>query len=122
MIRTIPTLIMLSVLCSCASKTRTSEAIETVSVDLREFSCHQYDKGQWMDRKVKIGERNGAAIIAEHPCSDLCPMYTVRIVRFDVPLDECASVGGVIRWRSVPVSIMNVAKEYCVPPEAVCGD
>jgi hypothetical protein len=106
------TLFMLGCVCSCAS--------DPDPRDLHQFSCDGFDKDKWMHKTKVIGKQNGVDVIAEHPCSDLCPEYTVRVVRLDASLAECSSVGGVIKEYTVPVGIGVTTVKYCVPIEAVC--
>ena len=98
--------------CSCAS--------DLDPKNLHQFSCGGFDKEKWMDKTMVIGKQNGVDIIAEHPCSDLCPEYTVRVVRLDASLAECSSVGGVTKKYTVPYGIGMTSVKYCVPAEAVC--
>jgi hypothetical protein len=55
-------------------------------------------------------------VVVDYPCSDLCPQYTKRIVRYDVPPGpECARIGGVDQDRVVPRGIGVATVTYCVP-------
>jgi hypothetical protein len=75
----------------------------------------RYDKRAMMNKTVAIGLHNGARVIAEYPCSDICPDYTVRIIRYEVPLEACPSFDGVVVRHRVPRGIATTTEEYCVP-------
>lgn len=68
------------------------------------------------NKRVVLGYHNGNTVVADHPCSDSCPMYTVRVVHYDLPLDKCKENGGLIAEITIPVSITRGSKAYCVPP------
>jgi hypothetical protein len=64
----------------------------------------------------RLGAHNGVAVIAEHPCSDICPDHTVRILRYDLPANtRCESVGGIESERIVPISITLKSTWICQP-------
>lgn len=72
---------------------------------------HRVDK-----RVVSLGQLNGTPIIAEFICSDLCPDYTVRIIRYELRKDQtCSAVGGVEKSVRIPVSIAATDKTFCFP-------
>ncbi|NOY67002.1 MAG: hypothetical protein GXP13_06295 [Gammaproteobacteria bacterium] len=64
---------------------------------------------------VELGTHNNMRVIAEHPCGDVCPAYTKRVIRYDAPLKDCVARGGVINLVGVPSGILNAADKYCVP-------
>jgi hypothetical protein len=76
----------------------------------------KFDKSQIMQETTRLGTHQGKMVIAEHPCSDVCPAYTVRIVRYDLPLEQCEKAGGMIGYRIVPQGISAGVKAFCVPP------
>ncbi len=41
-----------------------------------------YDKAAPAARHRRLGSHHGIDVIAEYPCSDLCPAYTTRIVHY----------------------------------------
>src|SRR5687768_1723232 len=56
-----------------------------------------YDKREMILQKLDLGNHNGLKLVAEFPCSDLCPEYTVRIIRYDVAdRATCEKHGGVV--------------------------
>ena len=80
------------------------------------FQQEKFDKRKFMWQTTRLGMHHGTMVIAEHPCSDLCPQYTVRIVRYDLPVDKCKNAGGIIGYRIVPEGIALGVKGFCVPP------
>ena len=83
--------------------------------DILDYAATQYDKEEMMFQTVELGRHNGALLIAEFPCSDLCPDYTTRVIRYDVENEECEAIGGVLHMIYVPVGVAMVETEYCVP-------
>jgi len=105
---------------ACTSVTPTSvtpnDQDETLTDnEILEYSTTEYDKAKMMHQTVVLGNHNGVSVIAEFPCSDLCPDYTTRIVRYDIDISQCSSVGGVIQTMYVPRGIALVEEDYCVP-------
>lgn len=67
-------------------------------------------------RVVSLGQLNGTPVIAEFICSDLCPDYTVRVIRYDLKTDQtCRGVGGVEKALRIPVSVAATDKTFCFP-------
>lgn len=65
---------------------------------------------------VSLGQLNGTPVIAEFICSDMCPHYTVRVIRYDLKKDQtCSGVGGVEKALRIPVSIAATDKTFCFP-------
>ena len=63
-----------------------------------------------------VGYHHGVRVVAEFPCSDVCPDYTVAIIHYDVdPGEACKRVGGVVRLETVPVAIAVTEEPFCVP-------
>ncbi len=84
--------------------------------DLVAYEASPYDHAAMMGRKVVVGLYQGAPVVAEFPCSDICPQYTTRIVHLDIPPGPaCAAAGGVTQSRRVPFSIAVIDKDFCIP-------
>jgi hypothetical protein len=62
-----------------------------------------------------VGLNHGVEVVADFPCSDLCPSYTVRMIHYDVPQERCAEAGGVKVSLTVPHGIGVVQRGVCVP-------
>jgi len=68
-----------------------------------------------MGKDFIFGYHNGVPVRVSFPCSDVCPRNTIRIIRYDVSLGECESIGGEIKSISVPFGIGAIAKAFCFP-------
>ena len=63
-----------------------------------------------------LGTHRGIPVIVSYICSDLCPDYTTRVVRYDLPPGEaCARAGGVSKDIVVPSGIGTGLRRYCIP-------
>jgi len=91
--------------------------------DLVAYAAQPFDHMAMMGKRITIGLYRGAPVIAEFPCSDICPQYTTRIIRFDIaPGAACAAAGGVTQTRRVPFSIAMVEREFCIPKPLAAGN
>lgn len=89
---------------------------------LLEYAKSSFDKGQMMGKDLNIGYHNGIPVRVTFPCSDVCPNYTIRIIRYDVNLSQCAAAGGEVKAILVPVAIAVMPKEFCFPKIIVAND
>ena len=75
------------------------------------------DKRPW---PTMLGMLRGVPVVVSYPCSDLCPNYTKRIVRYNVIAGAaCDRIGGISRDIIVPTGIGAGQRRYCIP--AVTG-
>lgn len=89
---------------------------------LQAWASQPWDKAALMHTTVAVGHYGGVPVVAEHPCSDVCPQYTVRIIHYQLPADaSCASVGGVEKEVLVPIAITVRPKTFCVPEPLVAS-
>jgi hypothetical protein len=89
--------------------------VEIPDAALMEYASRSYDKGSSWHRHVVLGKNHGVQVVADFPCSDLCPDHTVRIIHYDVPLSICSDVGGVERTIMVPIGIAAGPDNDCFP-------
>jgi hypothetical protein len=82
---------------------------------LLQYAASCYDKRAMMFKHVMLGTNHGVRVVADFPCSDLCPQYTKRVIHYDVPVEKCTEAGGAERTRVIPYRIGNVAEGFCVP-------
>ena len=83
---------------------------------LLEYASEPFDKNLWMQPPIKLGSHNGADVIAEHLCSDVCPNYTIRIMHYSLPQNgSCESVYGIRKEMDVPEGIGSMQREFCFP-------
>jgi len=66
--------------------------------------------------KLAVGLHRGVPVVATYTCSDLCPDYTKRIIRYNVTAGAaCDRVGGVSKDIIVPIRIGAGPRRYCLP-------
>lgn len=83
---------------------------------LKAYAAKPFDKHALMGQTVELGRNHGLPVVAEFPCSDVCPQYTVRIIHYRLPAGaDCAAAGGVEKSVGVPVAIAVLPKTFCVP-------
>ena len=104
-------LLALMVMVACAQR--------EVSADdrrLLDYASRSYDKRKMMGTKASLGMHNGVPLIAEFPCSDVCPDYTARIIHYDLKEDEtCSQAKGIEKAVLVPVGIGRTERSFCFP-------
>ncbi|MFC5437357.1 hypothetical protein ACFPME_12370 [Rhodanobacter umsongensis] len=89
---------------------------------LRAYAAKPWDKVALMNTTVELGRYRDVPVVAEFPCSDVCPNYTVRIIHYRLPAGaSCASVGGVEKRVLVPVAITVLPKMFCIPQPLVAS-
>jgi len=80
------------------------------------YAAAPYNKAAMMERTVDLGRHRGVPVVAEFPCSDVCPAYTVRIIHYAVPPGApCDAAGGVTQTWQVPFGIGTREEAFCVP-------
>ena len=115
-------LVVLCALASASCATRASEPRALSAAALRAWADQPWEKAALMNTTVELGNYQGIPVVAEHPCSDVCPQYTIRIIHYQLPADvSCASVGGVEEKVLVPIAITVLPKTFCVPEPLVAG-
>ncbi|GGY27666.1 hypothetical protein GCM10008098_20940 [Rhodanobacter panaciterrae] len=89
---------------------------------LQAYAGKPWDKATLMNTTVELGRYQNVPVVAEFPCSDVCPQYTVRIIHYQLPSNvSCASVGGVEKKVLVPVAIAVFQKTFCIPEPLVAS-
>ena len=83
--------------------------------DIESYMATGFNKSKMAFKTVILGVHNGFHVIAEHPCADVCPNHTVRVVRYDVPLSNCSNAKGIIVKHTIPYGIGTKQVDYCVP-------
>lgn len=72
--------------------------------------------GRRHDWPRTLGMLRGVPVVISYTCSDLCPEYTRRIVRYNVTAGpECDRVGGISKDIVVPRGIGVGKARYCIP-------
>jgi hypothetical protein len=91
--------------------------------DLVAYAAQPFDKAAMMERRVLLGRHHGVPVVADFPCSDVCPTYTVRIIHYEVPPGQrCDEIGGVTVLRAVPFGIATHEAPFCVPKPIAGAD
>lgn len=106
----------LSVLgCGVPGSDKAKGGNQLTEVQLLEYASAPFEK-ELDQRPVQLGSLDGAPVVVEYVCSDVCPNYTVRIIHFSLPQNvSCASVDGVMKSMDVPVGIGSEPQEFCFP-------
>ncbi len=79
-------------------------------------SKRHFDATKLLDQRKILGKHNGALVVADYPCGDICPDYTSRHIHYDVQVGpECDAVGGVEQLEGVSVAAANEAAAFCIP-------
>jgi hypothetical protein len=119
MIATVIAAVAVAGVAACASA---ATPAQMDAAALQAWAGKPWDKAALMHATVEVGNYHGVPVVAEHPCSDVCPQYTVRIIHFQLPADvSCASVGGVEKEVLVPIAITVRSKTFCVPDALVAS-
>ncbi|MDO1529090.1 hypothetical protein QMK61_09655 [Fulvimonas sp. R45] len=107
---------MLAVLAAAGGIARAQASGPLDDAALKAYAAQSFDPRAMMGRTVELGRHHGVPVVAEFPCSDVCPQYTVRIIHYRLPPDtDCAAAGGVERTVPVPVAIASTDATFCVP-------
>lgn len=101
---------------------RAGEPGQLDAAALQARAAQPWDKASLMGTTVVLGSYRGVSVVADHPCSDVCPQYTVRIIHYQLSADaSCASVGGVEKQVLVPIAITVLPKTFCIPEPLVAS-
>jgi hypothetical protein len=83
--------------------------------DIAAYASAAFDKRAMMFKRVALGRHRGLPVVAIHPCGDVCPVYTRRIVHYEVPLADCERRGGIVRQELMPRGPAVAPRPFCVP-------
>ena len=108
--------LLAAVLTLLATQALAAEPRQLTDAELIAYDSQPFDHAAMMGKRVVVGLYRRVRVVAEFPCSDVCPNYTTRIVHLDVaPGAACEAAGGVTQARRVPFSIAMVERDFCVP-------
>jgi hypothetical protein len=79
------------------------------------YASAPFDKRAMMFKRVALGRHRGVPVVAIHPCGDVCPAATRRIVHYDIPVSACESRGGIVRQELMPRGPAVARQPFCVP-------
>jgi len=80
------------------------------------YAAAPFDKRQRMFTREVVGLHRGILVVADYHCGDVCPAYTRRVIRYDVPLADCARRGGVVVSERIVRGIGTANIQVCKPP------
>lgn len=110
------------ILASAGCAVRATDSASLDATALKAYAIKSWDKATLMHSTVEVGIYQGVPVVAEFPCSDVCPQYTVRIIHYRLPADaNCTSVGGVEKQVLVPIAIAVMPKTFCIPEPLVAS-
>jgi len=108
--------ILAAALCAAAPSLADPPLPQLSDADLVAYAAKPFDKAKLMFKQVRLGVNHGLVVVAEFPCSDICPAYTTQIIHYEIgPGPACEAAGGVTVTRAVPFSIAVMEKPFCVP-------
>jgi hypothetical protein len=65
---------------------------------------------------LRLGRHNGTMLLDGRTCGDICPDYTMQVIRYDLdPGPACDKAGGVTVERSVPQAASIGLERFCIP-------
>lgn len=100
----------------CSATVAASAATSLDDAALRAYASRPWDKAALMNTTVQLGRHHGTMVVAEFPCGDVCPQYTLRIIHYVLPAGvDCRQVGGVERSVGIPMAIALLPKRFCFP-------
>ncbi|HKD21929.1 MAG TPA: hypothetical protein VKB71_07930 [Rhizomicrobium sp.] len=80
------------------------------------YASNPYDRKEKLFHHEVLGVHHGVQVVADFPCSDICPDYTTRVIHYTVePGPDCDKIGGQSRVQVIPVSIAAMPKMFCAP-------
>jgi hypothetical protein len=103
---------------ACAAGGRAAPAPKPRHVSdaqLIRYAATAFDKRKMMFKRETIGLHRGTLVVADFPCSDVCPVYTRRIIHYDVAPPQCGGVRGVVVAELYPLGIAVTKRDFCEP-------
>jgi hypothetical protein len=89
---------------------------------LQAYAGRPWSKPAMAHSTVELGRFRGVPVVAEFPCADVCPQYTIRIIHYQLPATaDCATIGGVAEEVPVPIAITVISKTFCIPEPLVAS-
>jgi len=79
------------------------------------FAMNPYAKGAKMNTTETLGMHNKNKVQVIYPCGDICPDYTTRIIHYKIAINNCKSIGGIIKKKRVVRGRASNIESFCVP-------
>ncbi len=109
--------VSLAIAAACAASPTEMDAAA-----LKTYAGKPWDKAALMHSTVELGSFHGVPVMAEFPCADVCPQYTVRIIHYRLPANaSCTDAGGVEKEVLVPIAIAVRMETFCIPEPLVAS-
>jgi hypothetical protein len=84
--------------------------------DLLTADARPYDKASKMGTHEVLGVYHGLQVVVDYPCSDLCPLYTSRVIHYSLRSGvDCEKAGGKIEYRRGRRRVPAPSETFCVP-------
>lgn len=84
--------------------------------DVLNYASSGYDKSLYDQSPEILGSLRGFDVVVEYKCSDICPDYTVRVIRFELPDGKtCDEAGGRYKYFDLPPFSAQPKGGYCIP-------
>lgn len=84
--------------------------------DVLDYASSGYDKNLYDQPPKILGRLRGMDVVVEYKCSDICPNYAVRVIRFELPDGKtCDEAGGRYTHFELPPFSVQPDGGYCVP-------
>jgi hypothetical protein len=78
------------------------------------YARKPWDQAEKMHRHEIVGRHNGALVVADFPCSDLCPDYVIRVIHYEMADGQtCEKIGGI--WKTIRTPGWEPDRTDCVP-------
>jgi hypothetical protein len=90
-------------------------ARQVTDKDLLRYAASRFDPATMAFKRVTVGRHRGTLVVADFPCSDVCPQYTRRIIHYDVKVSACARARGIVVEELVPRGIAVTREPFCEP-------
>jgi len=106
--------LLLAPISACA--TGPSPGRELSDADLLAINAEAWSKADWAFKQRRLGVHHGLEVVADHPCGDVCPQATMRIIHYLMdPGPGCERAGGVSKTIRVIAGIGLIPRDFCVP-------
>jgi len=102
--------------CNCPADCPKNETNKILTdQELIDYFNSDFDKQKMMFKEIILGTYNNTPVKVSFPCSDVCPNYTIRIIRYDIELNKCDQANGVIKELNIPIGIAIQRQKFCLP-------
>jgi len=113
----LPASMIIAALAAAGASAAAAPKVRRISdAQLVRYAATPFDKRKMMFTREVVGLHRGILVVADYHCGDVCPAYTRRIIRYDVPLADCARRGGVVVSERIVRGIGTANIQVCKPP------